>query len=180
VVNSPPWGYLTKFFFLTPSGLKFLKRHRLKSRALRALRKGIHAAKRDVEGWIIHYWARDTGRLAKSIIKFLNRNVYNNLSTAFKVAIGSDVEYHQYVLRMEGVNWTNPNTRAIEGNMESSLVERIEKSLRQYIPDALDAEGLGWMVGRGRLPNQITISYASGYKKVVPRYRGRSRILQWA
>jgi len=178
VVNVPPFGYLTEFFFLTPSGLQFLKRHRLQAAALRALRRGIQQAKRDVEGWIYHFWARDTGALARSLVKFLNRNVFNDLSQAMKIAIGSDVYYHQYVLRMKGVNWTNKHTKTIEGKMESELVKQCYKSLRMYIPLALDAVGLGWMVGRGALPKQITVTHGST-TRVVPRYRGNRRILQW-
>jgi len=179
MVNAPPYGFVTKFFFLTPSGLMFLERYRLKARALSAIRKGIQQAKRDIEQWLFHYWARDTGKLVRSMVKFLNRNVFNDLSTPFKIAIGSDIDYYQWVIKMTNVNWTNQNTVEIEGSPEYKMMDYIYKSLRMYIPIALDEAGLGWMVGRGALPKQITIEYTSGMKKVVPRYRGSGRILQW-
>jgi len=80
---------------------------------------------------------------------------------------------------MIGVNWTNKNTRSIEGHMMASLIIECGKRFRKYIPLALDESGLGWMTGRGFLPKQFKTLTSRGNEKVIPRYRGSQRILQW-
>ena len=146
---------------------------------IRALRRGIQQAKREIEAWLLDKWARDTGRLVHSMMKFLRRNMFNDLKKVFIVALGSDVHYLPYVLKMIGVNWTNKQTKSIEGHMMESLIIECGKRFRKYIPLALDESGLGWMTGRGFLPKQFKTLTSRGNEKVIPGYKGHKRILQW-
>ena len=113
------------------------------------------------------------------MIKFLNRNVWNDLRKVFIIALGSNVFYLPYVLAMIGVNWTNEETKSIEGHMMSSYIIECRKRLRKYIPIALEEQGLGWMTGRGFQKKELQVLTSRGNKKIIPGYRGDKRILQW-
>lgn len=146
---------------------------------MRALRRGIDKAKRDIESWMLYYWARDTGHLVRRTIAWLHKNTFNDIRQMMNIAIGSNVDYAPYVYAMKGVNWTNPHTAKIEKKFISSAIQECKRALKLHITKELGNFGLDWMVGRGRLPNQLTTYTSRGNIKIIPRYRGQSRILQW-
>ena len=146
---------------------------------MKALRKGIQQAKRNIEGYIMTLWARDTGRLQRETIKFLWRNVFNDPKQMFTIAIGSNVDYAKWVYKMINVNWTNKRTKEIEGRFIEATITEARKELRRHITNQLSIAGYDWMFGRGKLPKQLTVYTSRGNEKAIPRYRGTQRILQW-
>ena len=129
----PTHGKTIKFFFLTSAGIRFLKRNRLLSKAMRALKYGITRAKHDLAKFIHTYWARDTSEMINSAIRLLFKNVYNNPRRMFRIAIGSNVDYAKYVYKMMDVHWTNPKTFYIQGKFIESTTEKARQLLLRRI-----------------------------------------------
>lgn len=174
-------GKISAIFQLRPAVLKYIKDNRLYSILLQIIRKSIDESKAATEKFVKKFWPKDTGNLIDNMMMFLRRHRFYNLYDPHLIEVGSNIEYAKWVFSMSQrlgfVNWTNKNTHAIQDEIVEKTLGFYKYTFNIRLRENLRNAGLGWMIGKGRIPKSPEV-ITNKRKRKIKRYKLRKKPFQ--
>ena len=181
MTKAPTYGGLYEFFNIKKTGVNWLKRNRILTTFKISVDAAIDLTKEQGAQFMMDFWAQDTLKTSKEAIKFIKKRVFK-VNTNFGLYIGVNTEYFKYVITMyermkkrgKRVNWTNVNTKYIETDILGKTIKYVNAQMKTNLRDALTGAGLGWMLGKGRMPKRMKV-----LAKRVSKYQGKVKPIRW-